>query len=416
MKRELLFKIICVLVLGCFLSLPRAETMTLPYESCECNLRSYLEDFMRQWSKDKIKAQFCENCEQGSKQEGLGILAEERSQNSIPEACLWSVMVRAPQKGSSAKKSGYYSCRETNSGWRFTETISAGDMCQNRKGFSLANKNIYTRRPCLSESFVKGTKLALEGVGKCIDPLDNGGNIKPLLPLLASESELVVSRKSGTGAICMGQLTGVAIQSAAERLFSKDLKTKIKTKKECAMVRDAIKQSSFREFEKLPSKARDPEIRFWKNRCDFVKDPRFCLLYSFAFMRQNYEGVKKIFLESNKLFNSDEDKERVVHYISQWSYNVGNSLYLTYVKGFLTDVWKGGSSEKFISDFRNYVNQGLEKSNIGKSRKKEIMNYMLKVSGLKNDGVGSALGTAINMFIEANKNEIKDFGLTDCGF
>ena len=388
------------------------------YESCECNLNSYAESFMKKLTESKTEAQNCDQCSKASKQNSFGFISGmqkvQKESNNIPEACLIAGMQVAAKIPDG--KSGYYSaCRKEYSKKddypdkeKGMKTMKAGSKCE----FS-GETNV--RRPCLSKSLVSATKRSLEEVGQCVDPLNNGGDIKPLLPLLAHESQFLNSRRSHTGAACLGQMTGIAIHEAGKVLtgkwgtFSKELQKKLQNNDECLPALDAVKEA-FGGIEGMPQSSKHPSVKYRNHRCEFVRDPRLCLLYTFALIKLNRTKTEKIVQKSRAKFASDEDREKVIHYITTWSHNAGSSLYDKKLKIFLNDVWSHkGINPKDFAGFKKWFEKMIEiytfKLTGDKKKSDRIANFPNRV---RDD-----LSTYIEIYNKNNDLKIKP---SQCGY
>ena len=202
---------------------------------------------------------------------------------------------------------------------------------RNRRGHVEIKKRA---RPCLSKNYVDTTFKAYQDVNQCL-----GLSPKELYPLINHESRFHLNIKSGTGALCLGQLTTVAIKDVHRIIHSKheEVREYIGENFQAASLKtdNQFHLNSFdglfesRQCQSLKAHIGQPlptRSSKQERRCSLTKIPQGlykCLMYSAIYFKTQ-KSYYQDFFKANTILSLPEDekqKKMIVEVLGLYSYN-----------------------------------------------------------------------------------------------
>ena len=187
-----------------------------PFEKCDWSNREYAERLVRDSEADInaiTEAGFCADCEKEMKgaegrQEGFIKMITEFMKRDLPPECFLASAARSVNK--EAGKTAYYYCVSPT----IKENSHYMTPVTDHKG---KKRVIYTRAPCISESYVMMTFRAFHSMAFCFgfSPLEK----KRIFALFNHESSFILNQKSPRGARCYGQMSDVTVNEVNKRIY-----------------------------------------------------------------------------------------------------------------------------------------------------------------------------------------------------
>lgn len=296
---------------------------------CSCD-RFYLEDNFEEYMENNLSA--------------LSL------SNGIPKKCFILGLKKAELQGGPFKHSGYLRCE------------------QNKPKECLIDKNCttksckYASRPCVNQKYVDVMHSAFVEVNKCL-----GLDARLTFPLYMHESQLHLSRRSWTGALCSGQMTSIAVEDVNRSNLSA-----YKNNPNCKKV--------FTHFKGLKTQVIKGRYRMLDSaRCDITSNPYSCFMYSLLVYKKNFTRMKKLRTKFN-LNSIFTEPEKVLESVGVWSYNGGYGVIRIlelYLQDHATDT--NISFVMFWEDFKqNWISKYYKWG--GASRVKEVQGFVEKVA------------------------------------
>lgn len=298
-------------------------------EQCSCD-RFYLEGSFDKYIK--------------SRQPALSL------SNILPKKCFILGLKKAELQGGPFKHSGYLRCEKQKPKECLIDKNCTTQSCK------------YASRPCINQKYVNVMHSAFLEVNKCL-----GLDAKLTFPLYMHESQLHLSRRSWTGALCSGQMTSVAV----EDVNRSDLSS-YKNNPNC--------QKVFKHFKVLKTQVTGGRYRMLNSaRCGITSNPYSCFMYSLLVYKKNFTRMQKLRrqFDLNSIFT---EPEKVLESVGVWSYNGGYGVIRIlelYLQAHLSDT--NISFVMFWKDFKNnwiskYYKWG------GAARIKEVQGFVEKVA------------------------------------
>ncbi|MBE8222125.1 MAG: hypothetical protein HAW60_05290 [Bdellovibrionales bacterium] len=273
------------------------------------------------------------------------------SPNVLPKKCFILGLKKAEIHGGPFKHSGYLRCENQEPKECLIDKNCNTKSCK------------YASRPCVNKKYVSVMHSAFLEVNKCL-----GLDARFTFPLYMHESQLHLSRRSWTGALCSGQMTSVAVEDVNRSDFSV-----YKNNPDCKKV--------FKHFKMLKTKVTERGGYRMLNsaRCGITSNPYSCFMYSLMVYKKNFTRMQKLRVQFD-LKSIFIEPEKVLESVGVWSYNGGYGvirILKLYLQNHSTD--KNISFVMFWKDFKNnwiskYYKWG------GPARVKEVQNFAEKVA------------------------------------
>lgn len=342
MKKYCFYLLYCIFLLSCsdssevlgednqseFASLTESNFDSFE-EQCSCD-RFYLEGGFAEYIKEQ-----------------LGVLIQGAK---VPTRCFTLALKRAELQGGPFNHSGYLRCEDQKPKECLVDKNCAVKSCK------------YASRPCVNQTYVKVLRLAFLEVNKCL-----GIDLRLSFPLYVHESQLHLSRRSWTGALCSGQMTSIAVEDINRRGFAK-----YKARPSCAKV--------FTHFKLLKTKIVKDHYRMLDSaKCGITSNPYTCFMYSLLFYQSNLNRMQKLKSEFalSSIFKSPE---KVLESVGIWSYNGGYGV-IRILKLYL-DAHKLDKNISFLDFWKDFKINWIAKYYKwgGPTRVREVQNFAEKVA------------------------------------
>lgn len=270
--------------------------------------------------------------------------------SGVSKTCFILGLKKAELQGGPFKHSGYLRCKNNK-----PKECLVDKSCQ-------ARSCRYASRPCVNKKYVSVMHGAFLEVNKCL-----GLDARLTFPLYMHESQLHVSRRSWTGALCSGQMTSIAVEDVNRGSLAS-----YKNNPDCKKV--------FKHFKALKTQVVKGRYRMTNSaRCGITSNPYSCFMYSLLVYKKNFNRMQKL-REQFDLNTIFIEPEKVLESVGVWSYNGGYGV-IRILKLYLQEH---SSDQKisFVMFWKDFKNNWISKYYKwgGASRIKEVQGFAEKVA------------------------------------